>query len=1033
MNLTEICIRRPVLAWMLMAATVVFGAVSASRIGISQFPDVDHPVITVALGWEGAAPEAMEADVVEIVEEALSQVEGIRTLSSTSQQGSALVTIELELGRDIDVAMQEVQARLSQVQRRLPRDLDPPVVGKSNPDDNPIMWIGLSGPFSPQVLADTARYAVKEKLQTIPGVGEVIAGGAAERNIRIWVDAAKLDARGLTVGEIIEALRRQHVELPAGIIDAEGREIGVRVLGEALDLAALRQLVVREVRGLPVHLEDVALVEDGLEDIRRISRVNGSPAQGLGIRKQRGANAVAVARAVHERLDQLRKELPEGMQLGINFDSTRFIEESVHELEFELGLSVLLTGLVCWVFLGSLSSAFNVILAIPMSLLGTVAVIFFLGFTLNTFTLLALALAVGIVVDDAIMVLENIHRHHDLGKLAVRAAGEGTGEIKFAALAATLAVVAIFVPVVFMKGVIGRFFLEFGITFCVAVLLSYVEAITLAPARAAQLLARAEQRRGRGVAGAGRRGLGQLAERLFLALARGYAAVLRRALRRPAAVLLAAAAVLTGAWFVFRSIPSELVPQQDQGRLILRLQTAVGASLAETDAIVQRAEAAVLARPEVARLYAVVGGFGGRGSINGATLFVTMVPPEQRMSAQAFGALLRQELGRIPGLRVFVQDMSQAGFSSRRGYPVEYSIRGPDWNTLAAAAEALREQLRDSGVVVDVDIDYRIGMPELQIRPDRARAADLGVSIEEVATTINALIGGVRAGKYSASGRRVDVRVRLLAEQRSRPEDVGRLRVRGGSGELLPLSALITQEERPALQAVTRMDRERAISLFANVAPGFTQNQALAKVEELAESLPAGYRAVRSGASSLFEESMRTLVFALVLGIVVAYMILASQFNSLVHPITVLTILPLSVAGALVALVLFGVTINLFSMIGLLLLMGIVKKNSIILVDYANQVRAEAAAAGAPVDAREAMAQAGPVRLRPILMTASATVMAAVPAAFGWGPGAEIRVPMAVAVIGGMLLSTGLSLLVVPAFYVVASGRRSRAEPARAA
>jgi multidrug efflux pump len=1012
-SLTEICVRRPVLAWMIMAATIVFGAVAATRIGISQFPDVDFPTITVQVTWEGAAPEAMEADVVEIIEEALTQVEGITAISSTSRQGSASVTVELELSRNVDVALQDVQTRVAQAGRRLPRDIDPPVVSKTNPEDQPIMWVGLSGPYSPQVLADIARYRVREKLQTIPGVGEVGVGGSVERNVRLWVDAIRLDERGLTVRDVIAALQRQHVDVPAGRLDTEGREISVRVLGEALDLETLRRIVVREVAGAPVYLGDVALVEDGFEDVRRRSRVDGSPAQGLAVRKQRGANAVAVGQAVKQALREINETLPAGMSVGLNFDSTVFVEESVHEIEFELLLAVILTALVCWLFLGSFSSTLNVILAIPMSLLGTVAVIYFLGFTLNTFTLLALSLAVGIVVDDAIMVLENIHRHAAEGKDPARAALEGTREITFAALAATLAVVAIFVPVVFMQGVVGKFFLQFGITLCLAVLLSYLEAITLAPARAAQMRRSGHAERNR---------LGRAADRAFEALARGYGAALKRSLRRPALVLLAGAAILGVALVFLLRMPSEFVPSQDQSRLTVRLQTAVGSDIEETEKLYLRAEAFVLARPEVLRTFGVVGAFMG-GNVNSALMFLTLKPPGQRMSQAAFMAVLRRELNSYPGLRATIQDPSQQGFTAQRGgggFPIDLSVRGADWEKLVQLSSEVREKLMRTGTVADLDTDYQVGMPELRITPDRARAADLGVSIEDLAVTLNALVGGVRVGKYTSAGRRVDVRLRLLSEQRSRPEDLARLRVRSASGSLVALSTVTTLEERPALQAVTRRDRERAITVFGNVAPGRSQSDALAAVDSLATDLPAGYRVVPGGASVTFRQSMGGLIFALVLGVVVAYMILASQFNSLLHPITILTVLPLSVAGAVFALSLRGITLNIFSMIGLLLLMGIVKKNSIILVDYANQVRVQG------MDAASAMLRAGPVRLRPILMTSVATMMAAVPASLGLGPGSEVRAPMAIAVIGGLVVSTALSLLVVPAFYVVADRARSR-------
>jgi multidrug efflux pump len=1010
MSITEACIKKPVFAWMMMAATVVFGLVAAQRIGISQFPDVDFPTININVTWEGSSPEAVESDLVEPIEEAVMQVEGVKSITSNARQGSGSITVELDLSRNVDLALQDVQTKVSQAQRLLPRDVDPPVISKTNPEDQPIMWIGLSGPFSPQILSDYARYGVKERLQTVEGVGEVTLGGALERNVRIWVDAQKLDGKGLTVTDIIAALNREHVELPAGRIETEGREVNVRVMGEALDLETLRHIVVREQAGATVYLSDVALVEDGFEDVRRVARVDGNTAQGMGIRKQRGANAVAVAQGVRTMLDQISKDMPEGMQLGINFDSTRFIEESVHEIELELLLSCLLTALVCWMFLGSLSSTLNVVLAIPMSLLGTIAIVYFLGFTLNTFTLLGLALAVGIVVDDAIMVLENIYRHAEMGKDRVRAAREGTQEITFAALAATLAVVAIFIPVIFMKGVIGKFFLQFGVTLCVAVLLSYLEAITLAPARCAQLLRTSREHRGR---------FGLLVDRSFEKLEGFYGRTLAKSLKRPGWVLAGAAVLLVASVFAFRALQSEFVPSQDQSRLTVRLQTAVGSSLDETNRLFKRAEDFLATRPEVTRIFAVVGGGGGSG-VNSGQVMITLKPPNERMSQADFQQVLRKELNSYPGLRAVVQDLSQSGFTAQRGFPVEFSVRGSDWDKLVTASMEMRDKLQSSGKVVDVDTDYQLGMPELRITPDRERTADLGVSIESVATTINALVGGVRVGKYNTGGRRIDVRLRLLADQRSSPEDLSRLKVRTAGGQLIPLSSLVQQEERPALQAITRRDRERAISLFANVAPGASQQEAIALVERMAKELPGGTRVVLGGASVAFRESMSSLLFALFLGIGVAYMVLASQFNSFLHPVTVLTILPLSVAGAAFALGATGTTLNIFSMIGLLLLMGIVKKNSIILVDYALQQREQGA------NAVEAMLLAGPVRLRPILMTSIATMMAAVPAALALGAGSETRQPMAIAVLGGLSVSTVLSLLVVPAFYVVADRVKTR-------
>jgi len=1011
MNLTQVCVKKPVLAWMMMAATIVFGLVAASRIGISQFPDVDFPTISVNVSWPGAAPEVVENDVVEGLEEALVQVEGLKTISSSCRSGGASITLEFDLSRNIELALQDVQAKVSQATRSLPRDLDPPTISKSNPEDQPIMMISLSGAVPPRVLADYIQYSLKEKLQTIPGVGEIGLMGIQDRNVRIWLDATKLDEKSLTIRDVISALQREHVELPAGRLETRGREVNVRIMGEALDIETLKHIAVKEVSGSPMYIGDVALVEDGFDDTRRIAKLNGVPAQGISIKKQRGSNAVAVAKGVREALDEFQRTLPEGLTTSIVFDTTQFIEESVREIEFEILLSVLLTAFVCWLFLGSLSSTLNVVLAIPMSLFGTVAIIYFLGFTFNTFTLLAMALAVGIVVDDAIMVMENIFRHRESGKGLVPAALEGTQEIAFAALAATLAVVAIFIPVVFVKGIIGRYFLQFGVTLCLAVLLSYIEAVTLAPARCSQFLRTSREGRSR---------IGKAVDHGFRRLERLYARVLGRTLKRPVLVLAGALVLFGGALLVLTSMPAEMVPSQDISRMSIRVQTQIGADITETQRLLQRAEDIVLARPEVVRCFTFIGmGGGSSGFMN-----ITLVPQSQReLGVKELGDVLRREMNSIPGIRAVIQDLSQQGLTAQRGFPVEFSVRGSNWDELISLSQGIMDEFRESGIVQDLDSDYRIGQPELHILPDRALAADIGVSIDDVATTLNALIGGVRVGKYSSGGRRVDVRLKLLAAQRTRPEDISRLKVRTRTNDLIPLSSLVTYEELPALQAITRKDRERAISMYANIAPGHSQDEALRFVEGKGRELPVGYRIVLGGASVAFRDSMSSLLFAMFMGIGIAYMILASQFNSYKDPITIITILPLSIAGAAFALSLAGQSLNIFSMIGLLLLMGIVKKNSIILVDYANAFRAKG------FDAREAMKKAGPIRLRPILMTATATMMAAIPPALGLGSGSEIRVPMAIGVIGGLILSTILSLVVVPSFYVIADKLALKKKP----
>ncbi len=737
MNITDVCLKNPVFAWMIMAGTVLFGLVAASRIGISQFPDVDYPTISVSVAWTGAAPEDVETGIVNPIEEAMAQVEGVQTMVSTSSQGSARITATFDMSRDIDLALQDTQAKIAQTQRQLPLNANPPVVSKSNPDDQPIITVGVSGPFARAVLADVARYQVEDALQTIPGVGQVTTMGYIDRAIRIWVDADKLNSTGLTVTDVINAMAKEHVQVPSGNIDTTQQQLSVRVMGEAVDLSTLQKIIIAQVNGSPVRLQDVARVEDGFQDITSYARSNGEPVQAMGILKQRGSNAVSVAKAVRAALTDLQKTLPESMHIDVIFDTTQFIQDSINEIVLELGLALILTALVCWLFLGSFSATLNVLMAIPMSLLGSVAIIYFLGFTLNTFTLLGLSLAVGLVVDDAVMVMENIFRHAEMGKDKVKAASEGTKEITFAALAATLAVIAIFLPVIFMSGIVGKFFFQFGVTLSIAVALSYIEAITLAPSRCAQILDTEHKER---------TGLGGAVDRAFVKLERFYARALAGALKIPYIVLGVAGAILASAIWVAMNLPSEFVPSQDQSRLSVRLTMQVGSDLNETDKITRRCEAILYKHEEVARVMASV-------SNNTASLSVTLVDPKDRkISQNDFGTIIRKEFSVIPGLRASVQDLSQQGFTGQRGYPLEFSVRGPDWNVLTTQANLVRTELTKSGLATDIDTDYQLGSPELEITPDRARASDLGIPIADIANTVSALVGGEQVGLYSTGG-----------------------------------------------------------------------------------------------------------------------------------------------------------------------------------------------------------------------------------------------------------------------------------------
>ncbi len=1016
MNLPEIAIRRPVFAWMLMAGLILFGLISAARMGVSQLPDVDFPVVTVRVAWPGAAPEVIETNVVDVIEDAVMTVEGVRSVTSTSRYAAASISVEFELSRDIADALQEVQNKVAAAQRYLPTDIEPPVVSKTNPEDQPILWMSVtSDRHEPRELMRYVKDTLKDRFSSVTGVGEITFGGYVDPNLRVWVTGEALHRYDLAVTDVLNAIKSEHSELPAGQITSERKEYDVRTLGEVKTAAEFGHIVINQRGGQPIYtrilLEQVAEIEDGLDDIRRISRANGERGVGIGIRKQRGSNTVAVAHGVKERMAAVAKQLPAGMQIDVNFDTTKFIEDSVDEFKFALVLSALVTALVCWLFLGSWTATFNVLLAIPTSIIGTFIVLYFFGFTLNTFTLLGLSLAIGIVVDDAIMVLENIVRHQEKGVGRVQAALVGARQITFAAIAATLAVVAIFLPVAFMSGVIGKFFFQFGITMTVAVLLSLLEALTLTPMRASEFVE----------AGSRTTRIGRAADLAFRTVAALYRKWLALALAHPWKVIAGSAVFFALSFGTLNFINKEFMPAQDQSTFVVRAQTPIDSSMEFTDAAAREAEKFFASRPEVRRYMVAVGGFGTGGQANLANFFISMKPKGERgidpqagheLSQQELMAVTRKALRKL-GLKVSIQDMSQRGFTASRGFPVELAVQGRDWDKLVEYSETIIEKLNATGLVTDTDSDYLLGKPEVQIIPDRERAAERGVSIQTISQTVNALVGGVVAGQYSSGGHRYDVRVRLREQELDRIDQLKRLYVRNNRGERIPLVEVVQVREGKSLAQINRNDRERAIKIFANVQAGKSQQEALARAREIArEVLPPEYRVRFVGGSQSFQESFASLWFVLLLGVVVAYMVLASQFNSLIHPVTVLMALPFSVSGAFLTLLAFGHSLNIFSFIGLILLMGIVKKNSILLVDFTNQVRDRGGIA-----VRAALLEACPVRLRPILMTSFATIAAALPLALAFGPGAELRAPMAIAVIGGVLVSTLLTLFVVPCVY----------------
>jgi len=1020
MTLSDISIKNPVFAWILMFGLLIFGFIGLMGMGISQLPDVDYPVITISVNWAGASPVTMESAIADVIEDSIMTVEGIRNVKSVSYEGVTNITIEFELNRDINTALQEVQTKILQAQKNLPNDVDTPAISKSNPEDQPIMYTALYGSNDRRKMILLVRDRLKDVISTIDGVGDVRLGGYVDPNMRIYLDSNSMARKEITVEDVISAVNGQHLLSPSGYLDNGPKETNIRIYSELQTAKDFSNLLIPTRRGeaiwTPIRIGDVATVREGLADIRRISRFNDKLSVGIGVIKQRGSNAVAVARAVKERFVKLKSMIPPDMSLGVIWDSTKFIEDSTKELYTNLILSVILTSIVCWLFLGSWSSAMNVIIAIPVSLIGSFIFLKFFGFTLNTFTLLGLSLSIGIVVDDAIMVLENVVRHYETGISRVKASIVGAREITSAAIAASLAVLAIFIPVIFMKGIIGKFFFQFGITMSVAVLISLLEALTLAPMRCSQMLTTGKENR-----------LTKKVNQGMNFLSLKYKHSLYWCLENRIKIISGAFLVFGLSLLLIGGLKKEMVPAQDQSRFMVTIQLPLGSSLDYTNEIFKKAEEYAKTRPEIDSYLVNVGGFQG-GMVNQGTMMISLKEPDKRPvvspfkhkpKQQEFMPFIRNEFQKIKGVsRVTVLDLSLSGFSSQRGYPIEFSIQGPDWDKLADYSRQIMDKMNESKLVTDVDTDYKPGMPELKIIPDRAKASARGVTISNIADTLSATVNSLRIGKYTDdTGRRDDIRISLLGEYSKDENDIKNIKLRNSQGEMVPLSQLVSFETKPSLLSIIRYNRERAVSVFANIAPGKSQSDVLNMVGQSASSiLPEGYHVEFTGSSQTFKESFNSLIFALILGIVVAYMVLGSQFNSFLHPLIILLALPFSVTGAFIAMKITGVSLNIYSMIGLLLLMGIVKKNSILLVDFTNQRRVMSG-----LNVHEALMDACPIRLRPILMTSVATVAAAIPPALSLGAGSETTRPMAVVVIGGVILSTLLTLFVVPCAYSLLS------------
>jgi hydrophobe/amphiphile efflux-1 (HAE1) family protein len=903
---------------------------------------------------------------------------------------------------------QEVRDVIGRVRGDLPPEMEPPVVGNFNPNQAPALWFPLESEHSIPLATEFANRQLSPFLETISGVAGLEMFGARERNVRIWLDGDALRARGLSSGDVVSALRRQHVEAPGGVVEAGRVEYSVKTDAEFRTLEELEALVVSHTGEAPVRLADVARVEDGAEDAETLAHYKGRPAIAVGVMRKSGENTVAIVDEVYRRLPQIRTILPEGMSVADPVgwvDFSKGVREAVAETKFALVFGALLAVLVVFVFLRRTRPTLIVAAAIPISLIATFGLVWAFGYTLNTMTLLGMTLAVGVVIDDAIVVLENIERHREEGANAREAASTGTRQIAFAATAATVSVAAVFLPVVFVEGLVGSFLGEFGLTVAGSVMVSLLVALTLTPMLAARMPPPAERAHG---------GIHHRLEIGLRGLERGYRRLLQWTLAHRAATVAIALGTFALALGFGSRLEAEFFPPTDTGIFFAKLEAAPGTSLESTLEYLSRDEDYMLAQPELVGMFSSAGAAGGYSvplAHTGMVFAMLNSSRERERSLFEFIAAARERLSQVPGrtLRLFTMSEQMSG----RAGDFEVEVRGNlPLDELDAVADEVIAQLEARSGYVDLDKSLKLGLPQLRIVPDRQKAAALGVDARTIATTVQAMVGGIDVGVFKEAGRRYDIRMRLEEEHRSEPESLLRLYVRNDRDDVVELRNLVRIESGAAASAITRTNRQRSVSVSGNLVDK-TLGQAIDEVMEIGRTLPEGVTLSPAGGAEAMLEGMDQFGIAMGLGILVIYMVLAAQFESLVHPLTVMLALPLAMVGALGALLATGNTLNLFSLIGILLLFGLVTKNSILLVDYANQLRERG------MSKLEAMRTAAPVRMRPVLMTALSMIFGVLPAAVGIGPGSESRAPMAIATAAGMLSSTLLTLLVVPVFYLL--------------
>ncbi len=1006
MTLPELSIKRHVLAWMLSGVLVLFGIISYQRIGVDRFPYIEFPVISVTTTEKGANPEIIDASITNIIETSVNSVPGIEHIQSSSSPGVSVVTITFSLDKRIDVAFNEVQAKVNQVLRRLPDDADPPVVAKQDTGASPIMWMALRGDRTQQQLNQYALNVLKKRLETINGVGEVRLGGRRDRTIRVNLLPERMAALGVTAQDLQAAFQREHVQLPGGFMVGQKSEYLFKLDMEFHKLPDLATMIISDKDGAAVRLRDVAELEDGLGDYRQLAHFNGERTVGIGIVKIANANTVAIIDEVKRRLDsEIRPQLPPGMSIEIASNDALYIQELINALLEHLVAGTLLAAAIVWLFLRSVRSTIIIAIAIPVSLLGAVAVMYFSGFTFNVMTLLALLLLIGVVVDDAIVVLENIFRHREtIDKDPVNAALNGSKEVVFAVLAATLSLVSIFAPVIFMSGIIGQFFKSFAVVVTFGVLVSLFVSLTLTPMLCSRHLVVSEKH--------GR--FYYALDAFFHGMDEIYRKLLKLALgHRWKVVVITLLTVASSTWF-FQAVNKEFIPEEDEGRFMVYLKTPLGSSVDYTNSRLVQVEKILGQHPEIVTYFTGIG-IGQSGQVNQGFAYVRMQDRDKRsIRQQETLKKLRVEFAQIPGVRAFPAPVPIV--AGQRGDPLQFNVSGPNLSQVGTLAKQLQQKLSTTSGMGKVDLDMQLDLPQLVMNVDRTRAADLGLSAQDVAFALNMLTGGIDIAKYNdepGDGERYDIRIKAKDGTFNQPADLTKIYLRNRDGSMVRLDTVATFKPVLGAAIIGRFDLQYAANFYGT--PSISLGEAVTKVRETAAPLlPPGYAVKFVGQAEEFGKTSKYMAFAFVMAMILLYMVLASQFNSFLQPLIIMLAQPLAIIGGVLALWLTGHTLNIFSMIGLVLLIGLVAKNSILLVDLTNQRRAD----GMGID--DALQDACPIRMRPVLMTSLTIILALLPAALGIGAGAETNGPLSVAVIGGMITSTLLTLVVVPAVYSLA-------------